>query len=337
MDNIPGLPGVGEKTAIELIKEFGSIENLLENTDKVKGKLREKIEQNSQTARMSKDLATIRCDVPLDYKWVDLEFKSPDKKALLDVFNELEFKTIAARVLKEFFPSEYSELRENVDAPKNITDIKVNYTTSDPALLDSLLHRLSENNKFSFYPAYNENGIEGIAFSDKEGEATFVPFNGAEAPWGSIKKLFENTKTRISGYDLKKSMNFFRKYDIEMKGNLFDVLLASFLIRPEAVHYLPDIAHNFLGLNILEIGSESRKVQKDQLKMGMVSDEQLKQLGCERADMLFRLLPVLESKMDESSVKKLFEEVEMPLEKVLSDMETEGVKVDKIALKESVR
>lgn len=350
VDNIPGIPGVGEKTAIQLIKDFGSIENLLQNTGKLKGKLKEKVEANKQMAIQSKQLATIICDVDLPFSLEEMERKTPDKQALLDVLNELEFKTIAVRVMKDFFPGENitatntssastaTEDTASDDVPQKkeehaIHKIPTHY--AEVTDLDSLITRLLDAERVGYFMATQGTTCHGIGISTKAGEAHYISFSGnQEKKWELLKKVLEKKSIRKTGYDIKQNLNFLSPYNITIEGELFDVMIAQFLIRPESPHYLPDIAQNTLGIHIAEYGAESRKTLKEQLSMEMVSQEQTMQICCERADMIFRLYEALSPKLDEISVRKLFEEVEVPLEKVLSEMEVEGIKVDKAALKE---
>lgn len=350
VDNIPGIPGVGEKTAIQLIKDFGSIENLLQNTDKLKGKLKEKVEANKQMAIQSKQLATIICDVDLPFSLDDMERKTPDKQALLDVLNELEFKTIAVRVMKDFFPGENVTATNTSSASTATEDIasdnaphkkeeyaihKIPTHYAEVTDLNSFINQLLDAEKIGYFMATQGITCHGIGVSTKAGEAYYITLGGNhEKKWELLKKVLEKKSISKTGYDIKQNLNFLSPYNITIEGELFDVMIAQFLIRPESPHYLPDIAQNTLGIHIAEYGAESRKTLKEQLSMEMVSQEQTMQICCERADMIFRLYEALSPKLDEISVRKLFEEVEIPLEKVLSEMEVEGIKVDKGALKE---
>ena len=183
--------------------------------------------------------------------------------------------------------------------------------------------------------AMNGGACNGIGFSTKAGDAHYISLSEhSEKKLEQLKEVLEKKSIKKTGYDIKQNLNYLSQHKITIEGELFDVMIAQFLIRPESPHYLPDIVHNTLGHQIPEFGSESRKTLKEQLSMDMVSHEQIMQVCCERADMLFRLYDAMSPKLDEISVRKLFEEVEIPLEKVLSEMEVEGIKVDKGALKE---
>ncbi|HTB31874.1 MAG TPA: DNA polymerase I, partial [Bacteroidia bacterium] len=362
VDNIPGIPGVGEKTAIQLIKDFGSVENLLQNTDKLKGKLKEKVETNGQMAVQSKQLATIICDVDLPYSLDDMERRTPDKQALLEVLNELEFKTVAVRVMKDYFPGEsiatepktakgvsdsttqssFRDLgKESGDSdlfpePEIVAEkIATHYKEVGAQDFEPLQQLLLKSERIGFYMAMNGGNCNGIGFSTKAGEAHYISFSeDGEKKWAALKEVLEKKSIKKTGYDIKQNLNYLSQHKITIEGELFDVMIAQFLIRPESPHYLPDISQNTLGIHIPEFGAESRKTLKEQLSMDMVSNEQTMQVCCERADMIFRLYDAMSPKLDEISVRKLFEEVEIPLETVLSEMEVEGIKVDKGALKE---
>ncbi len=347
VDNIPGIPGVGEKTAIQLIKDFGSVENLLKNTDKLKGKLKEKVELNAQMAIQSKQLATIICDVPLPFNLDDMERKTPDKKALLDVLNELEFKTVAVRVMKDFFPGESQPAQDsalsgntepehaNLFSEAEIAVPKIATTYEEVSSIDTILPTLLNVERIGFYMAMQGASCNGIGFSTKAGEGYYISLaEDAENKWNKLKEVLEKKSIKKTGYDLKQNLNFLHTHTITLEGELFDVMIAQFLVRPESPYYLSDIVQTMLGIHIGEYGAESRKTLKEQLSMEMVSKEQVMQVCCERADMVFRLHNTLSTKLDEISVRKLFEEVEIPLEKVLSEVEVEGIKVDKSALKE---
>ncbi len=351
VDNIPGIPGVGEKTAIQLIKDFGSIENLLKNTDKLKGKLKEKVETNGHMATQSKQLATIICDVDLPFSLEDMKRSAPNKQALMDVLNELEFKTIAVRIMKDYFPgetmptepqttkgalkseTESSDLFAEAETKPHSPKIPTNY--EEVTAIDSFIESLHKSDRIGYYMAMNGGTCNGIGFCTKAGDAHYIALSEhSEKKWEQLKEVLEKKSIKKTGYDIKQNLNYLSQHKITIEGDLFDVMIAQFLIRPESPHYLPDIVHNTLGHHIPEFGSESRKTLKEQLSMDMVSHEQIMQVCCERADMLFRLYEAMSPKLDEISVRKLFEDVEIPLEKVLSEMEVEGIKVDKGALKE---
>jgi len=347
VDNIPGIPGVGEKTAMQLIKDFGSVEGVLGNTDKLKGKLKEKVEQNKDKAISSKKLATIICDVPLPFNLDEMQIQAPDRKALLEVFNELEFKTLAVRALKAYPSDETNEpvpITESA-APDNSAPlveeepsnshkkIEGKYDTIESIeAMESLFGKLVAAPKTSFFIAIQNNECLGMAFSSAQGEAHFIPAP-TQQHWQIAKRYFEKASPK-TGYDVKKCMKYLHTKDITIEGEPFDALIAHFLIRPEGNQSLSDIASTVLNLSITEYGAETRKPLKEQLSMDMVSHEQIMHICCERADVLFRLHDVFDRRLDETGAKRLFNEVEIPLEKVLADIEILGIKVNKDTLKE---
>ena len=352
VDNIPGIPGVGEKTAMQLIKDYGSVENVLENADKLKGKLKEKVEQNKDKAISSKKLATIICDVPLPFNLDEMQIQAPDRKALLEVFNELEFKTLAVRALKayplseaapengtpetnsEIAAAEETSLFKEEQQPSNSAKkIEGKYETIESIeALESVFAKLIEVPRTAFFIAIQNNECLGMAFSGAVGEAFFIP-SLEQQHWQIVKEFFEKANNKI-GYDVKKCMKYLNKKGISIEGEPFDVLIAHFLIRPEGNQSLPDIASTVLNISITEFGAETRKPLKEQLSMDMVSNEQIMHICCERSDVLFRLHDVLTRRLEETGAKRLFNEVEIPLEKVLSDMEILGIKVNKDTLRE---
>ncbi len=351
VDNIPGIPGVGEKTAMQLVKDFGSVENVLANTDKLKGKLREKVEMNKEMAVSSKILATIICDVQLPFSLDEMQLGTPDKQALLEVFNELEFKTFTARAMRDFFPGESTnsvtvsnvtisetiivEGLEGNESPTTETIIGALPITGKYEMVESieaLQSKLQADKRLAFYIALQNGQCLGMAFSNEEGQAYFIEIND-KTNWSQLKSIFENTNLK-TGYDIKKCIKFFADKNLTIEGNFFDVLIAHFLVRPESNHSIPDIASTVLNIGITEFGAETRKPLKEQYSMDMISNDQIMKICCERADVLFRLHDALNAKLDEVGAKRLFDEVEIPLERVLAEMELLGIKVDKNALKE---
>jgi len=360
VDNIKGIPGVGEKTAIQLIKDFGSVENVLANADKLKGKLREKVENNKELALQSKQLATIITDVPLPFSLDDMALQTPDKQAMTEVLSELEFKTILTRVMKDFFPGESpakpsdkpsEKAKEDKEEEKTPADLFTEETkeSSIPVDIKTTVHKyesidgldalehfitmLNEAPRAAYYMPVQGDTCQGIAFSTKEGHAHFVSITGDEQ-WKKLHAFFQTSHNEKIGQDIKASMNFLSRHGITIEGKLFDTMISHFLVRPDANHSIPDMASTLLSLTISEYGAESRRPLKEQTSMNMMSDDQLMQLSCERADVLFRLHDILSKRMADIHVQKLFHEVEVPLEKVLSDMEVEGIRVNKETLKE---
>lgn len=368
VDNIPGVPGIGEKTAIKLINEYGSVERVIENVNKLKGKLQENIKTHAKDALLSKELATIRCDVPIKWSEEDLRVSEPDKELLSRIFSELEFRTIAKRVLGETFVSGSSPvISETSDAffdiSKNQAETKNAVVSERPAnifltikdvphkyeVVDTkekrkrLIEILSKQKLFSFdteTTGTNAHEVElvGISFAWTPGEAYYVPvpenYNEAHAVVNEFREIFENEDVEKIGQNLKYDMAVLKWYDIEIKGPMFDTMIAHFLIQPDMRHNINALAETYLGYTPVSIEALIGKKGKGQLNMRMVSLEKIKDYAAEDADITFQLAEKFRPMLKESGVKKLFEEVEMLLVRVLCDMETEGVKIDTEALHE---
>ena len=370
VDNIPGIPGVGEKTAIQLIKDFGSIENLLQNTDKLKGKLKEKVEQNKEMATQSKWLATIICDVPIELDEKSLQIEEVNKEILKNLFTELEFRRLAQQVLdeditveQEIIPAKtrktdpsqmdmFGAGEENTNEPaiqtptnyKTIVDVPHSYTLVDTAeKRKQLIADLQQQSIICFdteTTALDTTNAElvGISFAYKEAEAFYIPVpeNKEEAQTivNEFKFVFENKNTLLVGQNIKYDMSVLKNYDIEIKGKLFDTMIAHFLIQPEMRHNMNVLAETYLNYSPVSIETLIGKKGKDQLNMRSVELEQIKEYAAEDADITLQLKNKFESMLIETHTKKLFDEIEIPLISVLSAMEAEGIALDKNALKE---
>lgn len=360
-DNIPGVPGVGEKTASKLIAEFGSVENLLLNTKKLKGKLRENVENFSDQAIMSKQLATIILDVPIELDIDALLYGNPDKEALVELFAELEFRAFAQRIFKpvteestEEIPSE--ERSDNgdlfssagVEVPQeNLLDI--NEVDHNYILVENintrlkLIRELTKAGSFCFdteTTGLNANDTElvGMSFSIKKGEAWFVPvpenYQEALEMLSEFKALFENDEIGKTGQNLKFDMSVLKWYDVEVRGKLFDTMIAHYLIEPDLRHNMDFLAETYLRYRPVTIESLIGKKGKNQRSLRTVSPALLKDYACEDADVTLQLKEVFEPMLKESGTMDLFTMIEMPLVPVLVSMEAEGIKLETTALKE---
>ncbi|MBI3502167.1 MAG: DNA polymerase I [Bacteroidetes bacterium] len=367
-DNIPGVPGVGEKTAIKLVNEFGSVEGVIKNADKLKGKLQENVRNFSQQALLSKQLATIHCEVPVKWDEEDLIISSPNKEMLSEIFNELEFRTIAKRVLGETFVAQTSSVSiAKTNGTTVVSEIKTETTTTilteEPTkilstikdiphtyhLVDTkekrkkLIAELSRQKSICFdtettgTDAHNVE-LVGISFSFKPTEAYYIPvpenYNEAQAIVNEFKEIFENEKIEKSGQNIKYDMSVLKWYDIEIKGKLFDTMIAHYLIQPDMRHNMNILAETYLHYSPVSIETLIGKKGKGQLSMRAVPTEQICEYAAEDADITLQLGEKFMPMLKETETKKLFEEVEMPLVPVLSAMESEGVKIDISALKE---
>lgn len=356
VDNIPGIKGVGEKTAIKLLKEFGSVENLLANTAQVKGKLREKIEQHADDARMSKKLATIVTDLPIEVNEEEYALSQPDKEKLGKLFADLEFRSLGKRLLSDDFSvnqqpkapgqgqgdlfANEPETKEQsvVEAGKNIHNTKHHYTLADSQeKREELFEHLKKAHSFSFKTETttgdpNNSEITGIAFSFAEHEGYFTPIS-KHIPQ-EIKEAFENEKIKKSAHDIKFDVIVLHHAGVQVKGHLFDTMLAHYVIDGDARHRLDLLSENYLGYSLLtkeEADSETGRRKKVLLleDPASVADRVI-----EIADISLQLKKKFEPLLKEHHYEKLFHEVEMPLVNVLADMETEGVGIDLPFLKE---
>jgi DNA polymerase-1 len=373
VDNIPGIPGVGEKTAIQLIKDFGSIENLLQNTDKLKGKLKEKVELNKEMAIQSKRLATIICDVPIEFDETTLIMEEPDKEALRELFTELEFRRLAqqvigeditvsspepekAKAVKKSNPNQTDlfavgvdevvteEAIEEVKNFKTISEVNHTYDLIDTkekraGLLTDLLSQKAVcfDTETTGLDAHIAE-LVGISFSYKPNEAYYIPVseNREEAQQlvNEFKPFFESSSNLKIGQNIKYDLLVLKKYGVELKGHLFDTMIAHFLIQPDMRHNMNVLAETYLNYSPVSIETLIGKKGKDQLSMRSVDIEQIKEYAAEDADITLQLKNVFEPMLNDTHTKKLFEDIEIPLIPVLADMEAEGIMLDKAALKE---
>lgn len=358
VDNIPGVPGVGEKTAAKLISEFGSIENLLQNTDKLKGKLKENLEQFSDQALQSKKLATILLDVPVEFDEEDLRVIPPNAEALKKLFDELEFRTFAKRFFTQLSlennqPDESGlELNFTIETPqaeetsslKDINNTAHQYHYIDtPEKAKELAAKLSKQKSFCFDT--ETTGIDpstaelvGMSFSFKPNEAYYIPipetYNDAVKTVAIFKDVMENENIEKTGQNIKFDISMLQWYDVEVKGKFFDTMIAHYLLEPDQRHNMDYLAEKYLNYSPVPIENLIGKKGVKQLSMRTVEADLIKEYAAEDADITWQLKQVLEPLLKETETMKLFEETEMPLVPVLAAMETEGVKLDIPVLKE---
>jgi DNA polymerase-1 len=373
-DNIPGIPGVGEKTAIQLIKDFGTIENLLENTDKLKGKLKEKVENNKEMAIQSKWLATIILDCPVELEEEKLTVKPVNKEALSELFKELEFRAIAKKVLgediggteklpaekpkveakKDLFsdPDLFSTQNETSEIPeqelvinfKTINDVEHVYELVDSLeKIKSLVSILEQNKEYCFDSETTSlNTIEaelvGLSFSVKEHVAYYVPISeNKEEALEQLKpflSVFADVTKIMIGQNIKYDYQVLLNYDIEIKNKLFDTMVAHFLIMPDMRHGMDILAQTYLNYSPVSIQTLIGKKGKEQLSMRSVDVNLIKDYAAEDADVTIQLKNHFAPLLKENEVEKLFEEVEVPLIKVLANIEREGINLDVNVLRE---
>lgn len=361
VDNIPGLPGVGEKTAIKLVHEYGSVEDVIKNADKLKGKLQENVVKFADQALLSKRLATIHCDVPVEWNEKELIITPLDKEKLGALFAELEFNTLGKRILGEAgtvssSPSitdsatnakKESNGEEILAAAKDLETIKtVKHTyhlvdTKDKR--KKLIAELGKQKSFCFdtettgTDAHNVE-LVGLSFAFKPFEAYYIPvpenYNAAQAIVHEFKDILENEKTEKIGQNIKYDMSVLKWYDIEIKGKLFDTMIAHYLIQPDMRHNMNILAETYLNYSPVSIETLIGKKGKNQLNMRSVPLDQICEYAAEDADVTLQLEKNFVPMLKDTGTEKLFHEVEIPLVPVLAAMEAEGVKIDTDALKE---
>jgi DNA polymerase-1 len=352
VDNIPGIPGVGAKTASKLLLEYGSMENLYNNTDKIKGKLREKIENNRDQAFLSKHLAKIITDVPVNFDEPELLRTEPNKEKISKLFTELEFRTLTKRV----FSDTMSELKTvqgdlfsspNQITPKSKTQ-NPEYNTLETTdhyyqLVDNQEKRkilISELEKISSFcfdtetTSLNELDAKvlGVSFSFEKGKAFYVnmPDNFEETKkiLNEFKPIFNSDKIEKVAQNLKYDLKVLLKYGIKIAGPQFDTMLAHYLVNPDGRHSMDVLAEKYLNYKPISITSLIGKKGKNQLSFSDVQIEKAKEYACEDADITFQLKQKIYKELMDKQLAHLMVRLEMPLVPVLSDVEMEGIRVD---------
>ncbi len=355
-DNVPGAPGVGEKTAQKLISQFGSVENLIENADQLKGKLKENIVNNKEKILLSKKLVTIVLDVPINFDEKALVHKTPDKGQLMDIFKELEFKSLVDRVFKEKkkpeqvqgslfdFDNEPATPSNDVNASfhRTIEQVEHNYEmVADKNSITALIDKLKKQKDFCFdtettglYPLTSE--LVGISFSFNAHEAWYVPVpekpGDAKEIVNMFKPIFENEKINKTGQNLKYDILMLRNYDISTRGKIFDTMIAHYLIQPELRHNLNYLSEQYLDYSPVPVEQLIGEKGKNQKSMRSLNPANIKDYACEDADLTWQLKSIMQKKLKENDLETLSEKMEMPLVYVLCDMERAGVKINKDAL-----
>lgn len=385
-DNIPGLPGVGEKTAKKFIREFGSMEALLDNTDKLKGKMKEKVEANREIGLLSKQLATIMLDVPVEFNEEDFEVCPPDTEKVLEIFDELEFRRLKDNFLKSFSVEAMASngtSREPKDAENNAPTTKQKtskvaersqsagqgqfslfggdgeaaadakdfntratientehfYQTVQPGMgaklfFQNLMKQKSvcfDTETTSLNPLEAE--LVGIAFSWEKGKGFYIPFpeNREETQQilEGLRPFFEDESIEKIGQNLKYDIKVLAKYDIAVKGKLFDTMLAHYLINPDMRHNMDVLSETYLNYTPVSITALIGKKGKNQRSMRDVDIVQQTEYAVEDADITLQLKEHFEKELGEANTQQLFDEIEVPLLRVLAAMELEGINLDK--------
>jgi DNA polymerase-1 len=363
-DNIPGAPGIGPKTAMKLISEFGNIEEVFKNSDKLKGKLREIIENYQDQIILSKKLATIKLDVPVELNEKDLILETPDKEKLKVLFNELEFRTVATRILSEIetprksseaaplmktdsssgqgllFGAEDQTLHTEKATIDNVSHTyKLLKTESEIKSLVSEMHHLSEFCFDTETTSINALDAElvAISFSWKKGEGYLIHFPESEKETllilNILKSVLENVKILKIGQNLKFDIQVLANYGIEVKGSLFDTMIAHYLLEPDLRHNMDYLSETYLSYSPVPIESLIGEKGRNQKNMRSVAVEKIVEYAVEDADVTFQLKEIFEPRIREEGLADLAEKIEMPLIRVLADMERTGVSLNESALK----
>nr|WP_315453557.1 DNA polymerase I [uncultured Prevotella sp.] len=359
-DNFPGCPGVGEKTAAKLINQFGSIDNMLQHTDEIKGKLREKVENAVEDIKMSKFLATIRTDVPMKLDLDELKVEQPDEAKLRAIFEELEFKTLINKFLNkdESKPktdnNQLDLFAENTtnesDEPKNAKFESIKTTQHEYKLVENE-YELRQLCDFFITKEFVSIDTEttstdaisaelvGLSFSVEEKKAFYVavPANYEEALKivQIFKPLYESDKIMKIGQNIKYDYEVLTKYGVTLQGKMFDTMIAHYLIQPELHHNMDYMAETLLGYQTIHIEELLGPKGKKQKNMRDLSPTDIYEYAAEDADITLRLKNVLEPRLKELGVEELFWNIEMPLVCVLADMELNGVCLDTEALQDT--
>lgn len=359
-DNFPGCPGVGEKTAAKLINQFGSIDNMLQHTDEIKGKLREKVENAVEDIKMSKFLATIRTDVPMKLDLDELKVEQPDETKLRAIFEELEFKTLINKFLNkgESKPktdnNQLDLFAENTtnesDEPKNAKFESIKTTQHEYKLIENeeelrqlcdffiTKEFISIDTETTSTDAISAE-LVGLSFSVEEKKAFYVavPANYEEALKivQTFKPLYESDKIMKIGQNIKYDYEVLTKYGVTLQGKMFDTMIAHYLIQPELHHNMDYMAETLLGYQTIHIEELLGPKGKKQKNMRDLSPADIYEYAAEDADITLRLKNVLEPRLKELGVEELFWNIEMPLVRVLADMELNGVCLDTEALQDT--
>lgn len=377
VDNIPGIPGVGEKTAAKFLAEYGSLENTLANADNIKGAMGEKVKKGKEMAILSKKLATIITNVPVEFHEENFRLKEWDKEKLKQVFSDLEFRTLGKRLLGEDFSvassskgvvekempqgvqtdlfgniiespepgagsresvSDDADTTEGLRADKNINNTPHKYeAVESDAAIKKLVSELKKHDEICFDTETtgidaNDTELVGLSFSVKPGEAWYIPCPADQKRTKEIlahfESLFADKKKTWVGQNTKFDLLVLKWYGVELKGNLFDTMLAHYVIEPDGKRSMDLLSEKYLGYEPVHIEELIGKKGKTQGTMRDVEIEKIKEYAGEDADITLQLKKVFTPLLKKKEVEKVFKEVESPLVKVLVDMEYEGIKVD---------
>ena len=353
VDNIPGLPGVGDKTAKKFIKQYGSLENLLQNAHEVTGKLGEKIIENKELGVLSKKLAKIILDVPIDYNLDEFKLSDPDKEIVLKVFDELEFRRIKETFFK-IFGTNSSQLEEkgaeviqgdlfsetyNLESNKDsLNDSKSIYQRIESfEELKLLVEKMMKQEIVAFDTETEglnalETDIVGISFSWQKGKGYYLPIKNNksvhEKSFEILRPFFESTEIIKVGHNIKFDIQVLHKYNIKVSSPIYDTMVAHYLINPDMRHNLDTLSESYLNYSPISIESLIGKKGKNQISMRDVSIDKITNYASEDADITLQLKGIFDKEIEVNNLNKIFYDIEIPMISVLSEMETEGIKID---------
>ena len=353
VDNIPGLPGVGDKTAKKFIKQYGSLENLLQNAHEVTGKLGEKIIENKELGVLSKKLAKIILDVPIDYNLDEFKLSDPDKEIVLKVFDELEFRRIketffkifgtisspieekGAEVVQGDLFSETYNLESNKDSLNDSKSIYQRIESFEELKL--LVEKMMKQEIVAFDTETEglnalETDIVGISFSWQKGIGYYLPVKNNksvhEKSFEILKPFFESTEIIKVGHNIKFDIQVLDKYNVKVSSPIYDTMVAHYLINPDMRHNLDTLSESYLNYSPISIESLIGKKGKNQISMRDVSIDKITDYASEDADITFQLKSIFDKEIEVNNLSKIFYDIEIPMINVLSEMETEGIKID---------
>ena len=353
VDNIPGLPGVGDKTAKKFIKQYGSLENLLQNAHEVTGKLGEKIIENKELGVLSKKLAKIILDVPIDYNLDEFKLSDPDKEIVLKVFDELEFRRIketffkifgtisspieekGAEVVQGDLFSETYNLESNKDSLNGSKSIYQRIESFEELKL--LVEKMMKQEIVAFDTETEglnalETDIVGISFSWQKGIGYYLPIknnkSAHEKSFETLRPFFESTEIIKVGHNIKFDIQVLHKYNVKVSSPIYDTMVAHYLINPDMRHNLDTLSESYLNYSPISIESLIGKKGKNQISMRDVSIDKITDYASEDADITLQLKSIFDKEIEVNNLSKIFYDIEIPMINVLSEMETEGIKID---------
>lgn len=355
-DNVPGAPGIGEKTAMKLIEQYETIENLYEHIEELKGKQKEKLEENKEQVLLSKELVTIKLDAPIKIDPESLTLEEPDEKKLTKLFEELEFKTIARRLFQKEIVSTpatgvmQGSLFGETEIEKKETEFNdISKVEHDYQLINTLekrkilIEKLQNQEEFCFDTETtgldpHTSAIVGLAISYKSHQAFYIPFpddfEESKQILSEFKNVLENPKIKKIGQNIKYDISILMQYGINIQGEIFDTMIAHYLMQPDLKHNLNYLSEQYLNYKPISIEELIGKKGTKQESMRNVPAQKITDYACEDADLTLQLKETFEPELEKTYLDNLASTIEMPLIPVLADMEGSGIKLDINALNE---